>query len=1022
MKEQSGEKSSEEKLEDVIALADSVISQKYLSFLTNHQVYQLKSIGSNGRSLQPEKHLRMFHLRKFIYDPEEGFLSKLVTVINVAYSLGGSIITSIQGKGDYVDVYIGVAAKENKGVQGDSDREALLNAFEGTMQGNFNGSGLELCSGKGLEEFCDGIDGKAVCSVSVVPSPRNSNMDHVANYVQGIENLVDSLRGRKYTILTIADPVPPAEISQIRRGYEDIYTYLKPFHEVTRSQGEAKGISLSDTETENYVRGMTESIARTQSRSIGEGTARTKNAGISFVLSVGVSSTKNRTDTRSDGVTNSNAWSRQYSNGQSTTNSVSSTRSTGTQQTLENRTVRSMLDKIEQNLSRLDECEGYGAFRSATYVIADDERTALNVAGNFMSLMKGNSSGAQSSKINSWKISEKTPDTILEYLKYFQHPSFQVQDGISVSCAMMVSGPELAVQLGMPKKSVNGLTVLPMYPFGRNIEENGEDDIELGNLCFMGSTEPQKVKISMNSLCSHTFITGSTGTGKSNVVYGLLDRLTKRNIPYMVIEPAKGEYKNVFGAGEDVRVLGTNPKLTELLRINPFAFHGDVHVLEHIDRLIEIFGVCWPMYAAMPAVLKEAVEDAYVMNGWDLENSENRYDMDIFPNFSDLESALCRVIDQSAYDEEVKSNYKGSLLTRVRSLTNGLNGRVFCSNELEDQELFDRNVIVDLSRIGSEETKALVMGILVMRLQEYRMSQDKVNAPLQHITVLEEAHHLLRKAGTISSAEGDQVAGKSVEMLSNAIAEMRTYGEGFVIADQSPGLLDISVIRNTNTKILLRTPEYSDRMLAGKAAGLNDGQMEELSRLPRGVAAVYQNDWLEPVLCRFEHYSYDEDYRYCREKTAGSKEKTDVAAVLTGWILRDRFASKWKVDYNLLERSLDTLKLSSYDRMQILEKLHKPQEEREHAWEECDFAGKASLVADLLDCRKKLSMVMQGQESTEKMTEKMEQILEASIKMILPDDLRREVMHCMMRCYSEDGSEALEKYYRWDYEMRRKIV
>ena len=137
MEGQSGEKSKEEKLEDVIALADSVISQKYLSFLTNHQVYQLKSIGSNGRSLQPEKHLRMFHLRKFIYDPEEGFLSKLVTVINVAYSLGGSIITSIQGKGDYVDVYIGVAAKENKGIQGDSDREALLNAFEGTVWRNF---------------------------------------------------------------------------------------------------------------------------------------------------------------------------------------------------------------------------------------------------------------------------------------------------------------------------------------------------------------------------------------------------------------------------------------------------------------------------------------------------------------------------------------------------------------------------------------------------------------------------------------------------------------------------------------------------------------------------------------------------------------------------------------------------------------------------------------------------------------------------------------------------------------------
>ena len=38
---------------------------------------------------------------------------------------------------------------------------------------------------------------------------------------------------------------------------------------------------------------------------------------------------------------------------------------------------------------------------------------------------------------------------------------------------------------------------------------------------------------------------------------------------------------------------------------------------------------------------------------------------------------------------------------------------------------------------------------------------------------------------------------------------MRTYGEGFVIADQSPGLLDMSVIRNTNTKIVLA--EYKER-------------------------------------------------------------------------------------------------------------------------------------------------------------------------------------------------------------------
>lgn len=77
-------------------------------------------------------------------------------------------------------------------------------------------------------------------------------------------------------------------------------------------------------------------------------------------------------------------------------------------------------------------------------------------------------------------------------------------------------------------------------------------------------------------------------------------------------------------------------------------------------------------------------------------------------------------------------------------------------------------------------------------------------------------------------------------MLANSIAEMRTYGEGFIIADQAPGLLDASVIRNTNTKIIMRLPDYSDRELVGKAASLNEDQIIELARLPQGVAAVYQ--------------------------------------------------------------------------------------------------------------------------------------------------------------------------------------
>ena len=169
--------------------------------------------------------------------------------------------------------------------------------------------------------------------------------------------------------------------------------------------------------------------------------------------------------------------------------------------------------------------------------------------------------------------------------------------------------------------------------------------------------------------------------------------------------------------------------------------------------------------------------------------------------------------------------------------------------------LFDQNVIVDLSRVGSTETKALIMGILVLKLQEYRMENVSQNSKLKHVTVLEEAHNLLKRTSTDQVTEGANLLGKSVEMIANSIAEMRTYGEGFIIADQAPGLLDMSVIRNTNTKIILRLPDFSDRDLVGKAAGLNDDQIVELTKLEKGVAAIYQSDWMEPILCKVDKYN-----------------------------------------------------------------------------------------------------------------------------------------------------------------------
>lgn len=386
----------------------------------------------------------------------------------------------------------------------------------------------------------------------------------------------------------------------------------------------------------------------------------------------------------------------------------------------------------------------------------------------------------------------------------------------------------------------------------------------------MNNSEETKVALNAESLTSHVFVTGSTGSGKSTTVYTLIENTINamdNNCKYMIIEPAKGEYKTVFGGKQGVTVYGTNlNEIAQLLRINPFSFpYEKIHVLEHIDKLIGIFNACWPMYAAMPAILKDSIERAYVDAGWDLTKSICRYKdkvgIVVFPSFSDLLYQIDLVLKESQYSADTKGDYVGALVTRLKTLTNGINGLIFSANEVKDADLFDENVIIDLSRISSDETKSLIMGMLLIKQQEYRVANKKgTNEQLKHITVLEEAHNILKRTSTEQSAEVANLVGKSVEMISAAIAEMRTYGECFVIVDQSPSAVDASAIRNTNTKIIMRLPDINDRERVGKSAGLNDEQIVELSKLKTGVAAIYQNNWVEPVLCEIKNDIIEEAY------------------------------------------------------------------------------------------------------------------------------------------------------------------
>lgn len=598
------------------------------------------------------------------------------------------------------------------------------------------------------------------------------------------------------------------------------------------------------------------------------GTAWSTARSIGKSMGFGMSRGYNTAHTDSSTVERSNAHStnEQHSNGTTDTHGTVRTQ----QIEVCNKAVEELLTRIDEQIKRTKESEDYGCYSCAAYFLSSRPSKALLAANTYRSLMIGEGSSVESGAANLWQ-DRASVTAMREYLKRFTHPVFARQlweneaDSLFYTAGTLVSGRELPMHLGLPTRSVHGLPIIEHAEFGRNVPDEAmpdEDKMNLGKIYHMGKEEAAGLLLNRQAMASHTFITGSTGTGKSNAVYHLLDEITKNGqTTFLVVEPAKGEYKNVFGNCTDAQVFGTNPRETPLLRMNPFAFPENIHILEHIDRLVEIFNACWPMYAAMPAVLEDAIERSYQKVGWDLRNSES--EKGIFPTFFDLLDILPGVIEESHYSKDTQSDYVGALCTRVKSLTNGIYGSVLCAEDaLSDAEMFDQNVIVDLSRVGSMETKSLLMGILVMKLQEYRMCSSGMNSRLRHVTVLEEAHNLLRKTSAEQSQEGANLQGKSVEMLANAIAEMRTYGEGFIIADQAPGLLDMSVIRNTNTKIILRLPDEEDRKLVGKSAALKEAQIDELSKLPLGVAAVYQNEWPEAVLCKIEAYPMPENAVY----------------------------------------------------------------------------------------------------------------------------------------------------------------
>ncbi|NFF82621.1 ATP-binding protein [Clostridium botulinum] len=1060
--------------QEALQVVDDIVLKNYITKLKDLEIIPLSK---EQQETNIPENVRFFKINEMVYEKDEYSTHKFASVFNALATTNCAVFIIIDSNGEKTDFYMGIRSL-------DSERttNSLKDTLKNSMSGQFPGIKTQDYLQDDMYEVLRKIKASSISAVSSVANNKSDGNNDNKTFIQGLEKLALSMQGERYTAIIVANGTSRDQLIEIRKNYEKVYTQLSPFANsqisyannstINLSQSLTQGVTkgTSYTKNESSTVGVSDSRSESNSESIskeGTGSKVTKGlasavgivgaalapvtAGVSLavggVLSgglglLGMAVQKTETDgttsstsyTESNSKTNGESFGESESTNEGTTDTKGLTN--GSSQTIaltiQDKSIINTLERIDIQLKRLKEFESLGMWECAAYFLSDTPYGAEIAASTYKALMRGENSGVEVSAINSWsKVDGDKTNIIKDYVTNFMHPVFSYNSpagSIEVTPSALISGNELALHMGLPRKSVSGFPVIEHADFGKEVVSyNGEKathTINLGKVFNMGNECINRVELNRNSLSMHTFITGSTGSGKSNTVYELLDQLDNVGINFLIIEPAKGEYKNMFGNRRDVVVLGTNPVYSEILRINPFRFPNKVHILEHIDRLIEIFNVCWPMYAAMPAVLKDAILQAYEVCGWDLVESRNKYSEDLFPTFQDLQTELINVIESSSYSQELKSNYIGALATRVKSLTNGLNGEIFSSDEVDNNILFDKNVIVDLSRVGSLETKAFIMGILVMRLNEHRMAFTKgMNAPLKHVTVLEEAHNILKRTSSEQNPEGSNVTGKSVEMLSNAIAEMRTYGEGFIIADQSPSAVDMSAIRNTNTKIIMRLPDETDRRLAGKSAALKDEQLDEIAKLPKGVAVVYQNDWLEPVLCKINKYDGNEvAYEYNRSIVYKQSDKNVFVSELLKLLLRGRNIEQIEVDIELLNKLLGRVNLSIKNKIGIHFLLKEyVSTGKLDVWKNENFDKLSELIVELLECKVLVENTVQSVENFKVLTDELCEMVEK-----FTVELNRETMlsvcQCLLKDYSKHSNDKLEIYAAWRKEFDNGVL
>ncbi|HEX9040780.1 MAG TPA: ATP-binding protein [Trebonia sp.] len=411
--------------------------------------------------------------------------------------------------------------------------------------------------------------------------------------------------------------------------------------------------------------------------------------------------------------------------------------------------------------------------------------------------------------------------------------------------------------------------VTPEAPAG----EPASGGIHLGEVLDGNLMPAGPFALSAGSLNRHVFVCGATGGGKSQTVRCLLESATARGIPWLVVEPAKAEYRLMASRLPGTRIITIRPGEPDAIAagLNPlepatFGPGSSFPLQTHADLVKALFIASFQAEEPFPQVLSAALGRVYEEAGWDLALGEPRGGLTragqhsagqppppaaAYPTLTALQRAAESVVAEIGYSQRVTDDVLGFIRVRLASLRHGTTGRFLeGGHPLDFGALLRANVVLEIEDVGDDADKAFLMGAVLIRLAEHLRLAHRAGgraAGLAHLTVVEEAHRLLRRPEPNGTA-GAGAAGHAVELFAGLLAEIRAYGEGLVIAEQIPARLVPDVIKNTAVKITHRLPAADDREAVGATMNATPRQSRYLVTLPPGQAAVFSDGMDFPVL------------------------------------------------------------------------------------------------------------------------------------------------------------------------------